>query len=249
MKYNFKEIGLRIRAERKAAGFKSQDDLIDCLRNKYGYSISRNTLSAIEKGKTNHYDVELLADLCELFNCEMGYLLCEYECKTGRNTDISAATGLSEEAIEKLSAYKNSNVFFSKALTNKQFYRILCTINSYLYRRSLEAFYGKSSITYEEAAASLYDANRFFSAMIEEIGNDAAAETSESSHLLDCTPEERTFFTTMQTARGYSLLTHEQTIELIERSKRDGCYNSIFKELIKISEKYKDRFAISQTFP
>lgn len=241
MKYNFKEIGLRIRTERKAAGFKSQDDLIDCLRNKYGYSISRNTLSAIEKGKTNHYDVELLADLCELFNCEMGYLLCEYECKTGRNTDISAATGLSEEAIEKLSTHKRNGNFFSQILTNKQFHKVLRTINSYLYRRSLEAFYGKSSITYEESAASLYDATRFFSAMIEEIGNDAAAETNESNYLLNCSPEERTFFTTMQTAHGYSLLSHERVVELIERSKRDGCYDPYFTELVKISGKYIDR--------
>lgn len=89
MKYNYKGIGSRISKERKAAGFKSQQAFIDYLHQKYGYSIGRNTLSAIENGKTGHYDCELLYILCDIFNCEMWYLLCEYECKTGRNTDVT----------------------------------------------------------------------------------------------------------------------------------------------------------------
>ncbi len=101
MKYNFKKIGEIIVKERKAAGYKSQDDLIQQLKE-YGYSISRNTLSKIEQGNTNHYDCELLFLLCEIFDCEMGYLLGEYECKTGRNTDIVNETGLNEDAVNKL---------------------------------------------------------------------------------------------------------------------------------------------------
>lgn len=241
MKYNFKAIGLRIRAERKKAGFKSQDDLIDCLRDKYGYSISRNTLSAMESGKTNHYDVELLADLCELFDCEMGYLLCEYECKTGRNTDIAAATGLSEEAIKKIQSYKHSGMIFSKILTSDIFDSIIHAVNKYLYRRSLEAFYGKTSITHEETASSLYDATRFFSATIEEAGDGAAAETNCHDYLLDCDNEEQALFTTLKTSRGYSSLSHKETVKLVEHSKECGDYDSFFNGLLKISEKYKDR--------
>lgn len=241
MKYNFKEIGLRIRAERKKAGFKSQDDLIDCLRDKYGYSISRNTLSAIEKGKTNHYDVELLADLCELFDCEIGYLLCEYGCKTGRNTDIAAATGLSEEAIKKIQSYKHSGMIFSKILTSDLFDSIIRAINKYLYRRSLEAFYGKTSVTHDEASSSLYDATRFFSAIIEETGDRAAEGTSGCDYLSDCDNEEQALFTTLKTSRGYSSLSHKETVELIEHSKECGDYDSFFNGLLKISEKYKDR--------
>lgn len=100
-KYDFHLIGKRIRNERKAAGYKSQADLIERLK-KDGYSISRNTLSDIEQGKTNHYDSDLLFELCEIFNCEIGYLLCEYDCKTGRNTDIAIETGLNEAAINVL---------------------------------------------------------------------------------------------------------------------------------------------------
>lgn len=119
MKYNYKGIGSRISKERKAAGFKSQQAFIDYLQQKYGYSIGRNTLSAIENGNTGHYDCELLYILCDIFNCEMGYLLCEYECKTGRNTDIAKETGLNESAIIKLSDmnFENSASGFSDILT------------------------------------------------------------------------------------------------------------------------------------
>lgn len=106
MKYNFDEIGKRIIKERKAAGFKSQDSFIEHLRTEYGYSLSRNTLSAIENGKTNHYDADLLFAMCEIFNCEMGYLLGEYECKTGRVTDIVKETGLTPDAVNTLRIWK-----------------------------------------------------------------------------------------------------------------------------------------------
>lgn len=109
MEYNFKGIGSRISKERKAAGFKSQQAFIDYLQQNYGYSIGRNTLSAIENGNTGHYDCELLYILCDIFNCEMGYLLCEYECKTGRNTDIVKVTGLSEKAVIKLQDISANN--------------------------------------------------------------------------------------------------------------------------------------------
>lgn len=104
MKYNYALIGERIKNERKAAGYKSHDALCDALRDKYGYAITRRTLGEIENGERNHYDADFLFYLCDLFGCEMGYLLGEYDCRTGRNTDIAAATGLSEKAIERLDA-------------------------------------------------------------------------------------------------------------------------------------------------
>lgn len=100
MKYNYVDIGNRIRNERKSIGY-SQDDLINELKER-GISVSRNTISAIESGKTNHYDSDLLFALCDLFNCELGYLLCEYDCKTGRNTDICSDIGLTENAVNVL---------------------------------------------------------------------------------------------------------------------------------------------------
>ena len=101
MEYNNELIGKRIKNERKLAGYKNQDQLISKLAEE-GYRISRNTLSGIESGKILNYDYRLLFVLCKLFNCEIGYLVGEYECKTGRNTDIAKVTGLSEEAVNVL---------------------------------------------------------------------------------------------------------------------------------------------------
>lgn len=100
MKYNYKEIGKRIKSERENIRL-SQDGLIDALKE-HGISVGRNTISAIENGRTNHYDADLLFALCKLFNCELGYLLCEYDCKTGRDTDICRETGLTEGAVSVL---------------------------------------------------------------------------------------------------------------------------------------------------
>ena len=40
--------------------------------------------------------------MCDLFGCEIGYLLCDYDCKTRTATDIQKETGLSEAAIARI---------------------------------------------------------------------------------------------------------------------------------------------------
>lgn len=95
MKYNMVDVGQRIKEERLKNGYKRQDDLCDELH------IGRNTLSAWENGKAN---IELgdLIKLCELFNCEVGYLLCEYDTPYRVQSDISEQTQLSTKAIENI---------------------------------------------------------------------------------------------------------------------------------------------------
>ena len=44
---------------------------------------------------------EDMLKMCEVFDCELGYLLGEFDCKTREATDIQAKTGLSEKAIKK----------------------------------------------------------------------------------------------------------------------------------------------------
>lgn len=108
MKYNSIDIGNRIRQERKNAGY-SQDGMIAVLKDTYGISVARNKISDIENGKTNHYDSDLLFALCDLFDCEYGYLLCEYACRTGRDTDICRETGLTENAVQTLRRLRCDN--------------------------------------------------------------------------------------------------------------------------------------------
>ena len=106
MEYKFEDIGKRIKEERKKAGFKSQDALIDAL-NKEGFYIGRNKLSDIEQGKTSHYDFDLLVKMCELFKCEISYLLCEEPIKMKDAKVLCDLTGLSPEAVNRLIDYKN----------------------------------------------------------------------------------------------------------------------------------------------
>lgn len=106
--YNWKNIGQRIAKERKKRKNCSgkpwtQDDLIEAL-GKEGCKLSRNTLSALESGKKVQISLDLILCLCGIFQCDIGYLLCEYDdCKTRDNQFIHDKTGLSEKSIDRLS--------------------------------------------------------------------------------------------------------------------------------------------------
>lgn len=104
MEYNYSDIGERIKKLRKQRGW-SQDQLIEILGTKS--SIGRNTLSAIENGNAKHFELSLLTAMCEVFECEMSYLLCEHgDCKTKDLQFIHDMTGLSESSIQFLSTIK-----------------------------------------------------------------------------------------------------------------------------------------------
>lgn len=110
--YDYKKIGKRISFERKAKKDEngkswSQERLIQELSEK-GINISRNTLSAIEQGKNFTNDFDLVLKLCEIFDCELGYLLCEkgYTTRTREKTDIVNSTGLNSMAVDALLDYK-----------------------------------------------------------------------------------------------------------------------------------------------
>ena len=111
MKYNFIDIGNRITTERNALGW-SQDKLIEELSYK-GIKIGRNSLSDIENGNKQYknFSLQLICALAELFDCEIGYLLCEkeYICKTRCDTDIYKETGLNEESIDTLRMIQKQN--------------------------------------------------------------------------------------------------------------------------------------------
>lgn len=102
MEYNFYKIGDRLQQLRKQAGY-SQEKLIEILGD-MDIKVCRNTISKMENGtcSSDSFNLRLLAALAQLYDCEVGYLLCEYDCKTGRNTDIKAVTGLNDESIQAL---------------------------------------------------------------------------------------------------------------------------------------------------
>lgn len=92
--YDYKRIGERIKKERNDSG-KSQEALGELL------GVTRQTIAKWEHGKEMPHFEDCL-NLCNLFGCDLGYLTCEYDCKTRATTDIQAEIGLSEPAINNL---------------------------------------------------------------------------------------------------------------------------------------------------
>lgn len=101
-----RQIGKRIKAEREALGL-TQIELAEKI-----YISSYQTIGNWESGKKQKNskerkfilpDLSDMLQLCDVFHCELGYLLCDYDCKTRTATDVKAVTGLSEEAINRIS--------------------------------------------------------------------------------------------------------------------------------------------------
>lgn len=164
------EIGCRIKAERVAAGYKSQADFMRAM----GYSPdSRQTAANWESGKKLPSLDDLLR-MCNLFSCEIGYLLCEegYECKTRAVTDIQKDTGLSAGAIEQICLLKKQDELppnpgrlklLSLILKNMvEFSGLLAQINLYLREIKREPpninCYSKNVNNKESAIQPPYDA-------------------------------------------------------------------------------------------
>lgn len=106
MVYNIEKdkykIGDRIKEQRVAAGYRTQSSFALALGLQ---EESRQSVGAWENG-SRLPPLNLLLKMCELFDCEIGYLLCEYDCKTRETTDIQKATGLSEKSIQRLFIFR-----------------------------------------------------------------------------------------------------------------------------------------------
>ena len=88
MSVDYKLIGGRIKAKRKAAG-KTQEQLAEKLSVTVGY------VSQIERGVTK-LSLDTLSEICSILNCDMSFFI------TGTATGENAY--LQEELIEKYSA-------------------------------------------------------------------------------------------------------------------------------------------------
>ncbi|MCL1859101.1 MAG: helix-turn-helix domain-containing protein [Oscillospiraceae bacterium] len=93
------QVGEKIKTLRKEKKW-SQDELAEKLEWK-----SRQTVSEWEKG---HFTlpVDELIKMCNLFDCDIGYLMGEYETKKHIAADVQEVTGLSEETIKNLIKFK-----------------------------------------------------------------------------------------------------------------------------------------------
>lgn len=98
MKYSTSLVGEIIKSERKKRGW-TQATLSKKL------NISDNQISKYEKGELVP-PISTLFDLCEIFNCELGYLLGEQDYSEGDKlqTAIYNTIGLNRESIKTLNA-------------------------------------------------------------------------------------------------------------------------------------------------
>lgn len=110
MKYIPVEIGKRIKENRIKLGL-TQSELGEKLSKKISEQKSVHAISEYESGKTVP-PLPTLFNLCEVFDCELGYLLGEenYKEKTKLKSKFLEITGLSSEVYDKLvkiTEYKN----------------------------------------------------------------------------------------------------------------------------------------------
>lgn len=129
MKYNFEECGKKIRTLRKSKGW-SQEEFVDHLSS-VGIPITRGRIGQIENGNQEKFNLTFLLGCCRLFDCDIGYLLGEYDKGTTRdNQFIAQVTGLEDAAIRRLSAekeqYRQLQIDqLSKLIMNDAFWKIL----------------------------------------------------------------------------------------------------------------------------
>lgn len=133
MKYDMTAIGKRISKERKSLGL-TQSEFAKKL---YLSQDSRQTIAKWENGTTLP-TLDRLLVMCNIFECELGYLLCEYDCKTMTVTDIHSQTGLSEEAISVLANLNRLDInevliTLSKIITHDKFLKLLSTIHTHIW--------------------------------------------------------------------------------------------------------------------
>lgn len=97
-------IAQRLHKERLCANL-----TLDELAEKSGYS--KPTVQRWEKGWKDGTGenviptLDQLIDLCSIYHCSPGYLLCEYDEKTRQSSDISREIGLSEKSIAIMQKY------------------------------------------------------------------------------------------------------------------------------------------------
>lgn len=99
---NKTKTGKRISELREKAGYKTIEKFADEL----GYS--RQTVAKWENGNAMP-TLDQLCDIVSLLECDIGYLLCLYDTRYFEHADICKTTGLSEKAVNILTAAQSND--------------------------------------------------------------------------------------------------------------------------------------------
>ena len=95
MKYNLKTIGKNIKRERKKVKL-SQEEFGELL------CIARGRVGKIESGEDKNFSISHLMRMSEIFGCDIGALLGEYESQSAAEEKLTELTGLSQSAVRVL---------------------------------------------------------------------------------------------------------------------------------------------------
>lgn len=129
MTNNINVIGERLKEARKEMGYSLEKVAEVCQVQQY------QTVSKWESGNSSP-SLKNLLQLCELYGCELGYLIGMHNCKTRKNADIQEETGLSENAINKLraeNAFDNTTIQAINALVEFNDGSLLKDIKNFLF--------------------------------------------------------------------------------------------------------------------
>lgn len=129
MTYNQTETGIRLKAARKFMGYSLEKVAELCGVQQY------QTISSWESGNSTP-SIEKLVKLAELYGCEVGYFVGEYDCKYRKNADIKSVTGLSESSIDIIKRDKffdEKNIHSLDKMITFNNGDILALIGKYLY--------------------------------------------------------------------------------------------------------------------
>lgn len=107
-----KIVGQRIEKERKRLGISQKDLLTRIFKSEK----SHKTLASWEKGERLP-DLDSLVLMADLFHCDVGYLLGDYNEHTRTSADVVKETGLSEAAVDLILKIAAVNQNLSKALS------------------------------------------------------------------------------------------------------------------------------------
>lgn len=106
-----KEIGRRITTERERLKL-SRKELLPKI---YKSEQSHKMLASWEKGERLP-DLDSLALMAELFDCDIGYLLGDYDEHRRLTADVCKETDLSEQAVSRIISYKTENPEYTQSL-------------------------------------------------------------------------------------------------------------------------------------
>lgn len=160
-------IGGRIKDEREGKGWGKKE----FLKKIFMAESSTKTLSAWEKGERIP-DLDTLVIMSKVFQCDIGYLLGDYDTRRQKNAEICETTGLSESSVEFLRLVKDMG-FTSEAkiidlllrdaqkMDESHHYRSIINLLTFFFEYQNEGYPSKQ--VFSNGAIVDYDGNGFIS--------------------------------------------------------------------------------------